>query len=543
MIGFTVLLVGAAIGYGIARLLNLPPTPFLLGAGFLLAMTGLLPQDEILESALVLGVSFLVFAAGVELDIHRVERHGRVALRIGLVQFAALAGVGVLAALTIGYALITSLYVGLALAASSTLVVVRLLQRRRQLFEPFGRLVLGVLLVQDLLIIILAPVLIWLPEGPLAVAVGLSLTVLLIGLAYVLQRWVLPRVILRWEFDGESLLLMTLAVLFGFIGLTMWFDLPIVTGAFLAGVALSSFPVNGLVREQLNPLQDFFLSIFFISLGALVVLPVGMHAVAVVVFVAVVLLVTPPLVALLAERAGFTARAALESGLLLSQTSEFSLIVALLALSAGQIEAEVFSVIVLVTVLTMVITPFLATDRNTWRLLRFHPVRSPDRVPAPTHEHIVMLGCGDSGMPLLETLFLSGHDVFVIDDDPGVVRSLRENDVPAVRGDAADPDVLEAAHVRNARAVISMIRRPADTRVLIERYRDVPVLVRVFSDDDAATVAAMGGVPVRYAEVAADAFMAWLASLDAAAHEPAPLSGEEARRRRQRGAAPEPPRT
>jgi Kef-type K+ transport system membrane component KefB len=447
------------------------------------------------------------------------------------------------ASLAIGYALITSLYVGLALAASSTLVVVRLLQRRRQLFEPFGRLVLGVLLVQDLLIILLAPVLMWLPQGLLAVVSGLGLTVLLILLAYVLQRWVLPRVVLRWEFDGESLLLMTLVVLFGFIGLTVLFGLPIISGAFLAGVALSSFPVNGLVREQLNPLQDFFLSIFFISLGALVVVPVGVHLLAVVVFVLVVLLVTPPLVALLAERSGFSARASLESGLLLSQTSEFSLIVALLALSAGQIEPEVFSVIALVTVLTMVITPFLATDRNTWRLLRFHPVRQPERVPAPTHEHIVMLGCGDSGMPLLETLYLSGYDVFVIDDDPAVVRSLRENDVPAVRGDAADPDVLAAAHIENARAVISTVRRPADARVLLERYRDVPVLVRVFSDEDAAAVAAMGGTPVRYAEVAADAFMAWLATLDRE-HAPraTPLSADEARRRRQRGGPHEPPR-
>jgi len=505
------LLAGAALGYGLARAFGLPATPFLLLAGFALSATGLLADAEVLENTLVLGVGFLLFATGTELDLRRVGRYRRAALRVGAAQFVVLGGLGLVAALTLGFGLQGAAYIALAVAASSTLVVVRLLQQRRQLFEPYGRLMLGVLLLQDLLVIGLAPVLIRMPEGVLAVALGLAQTAVLLALAVGLQRWVIPALVVRGRLGGEALLLAVLGLLFGFIGLALAFDLPLITGAFLAGFALASFPVSGLVREQIAPITDFFTPLFFTVLGAFVLIPTAQALGMGLVLAGIVLVATPIVVTAVAERAGFSARAALEAGTLLAQTSELSLVVGLLALSTGVLSPEVFSVIVLVTVGTMVATPFLSADTMTWRLLALHPFRSVARPSEPPADHILLLGCGESGMPLLETLFLAGYEVLVIDDDPAVVRYLQENDVPAIRGDAAESAVLARAGVERARAVVAMIRRPTDVEGLVEQAGGAPVFVRVFTDEDAAAVEALGAIPVRYAEAAAEAFLAWFA--------------------------------
>lgn len=510
MIGLAVFLLGAAAAYGIARWLNVPTTPFLLLAGIVLNVLDLLPE-EILQESLVLGLTFLLFVTGIELGPRRVRAQRRAAIRVGVFQFVLLGAVGFLVALALGLDALTSVYLGLALTASSTLVVVRLLQRRKQLFEPFGRLVVGVLLIQDVGVILLIPLLTRLPEGVRSVAWGFLGTAALVALAFLFQRWATPRLV-RLQGDEEILLLSVLAILFAFVGLADLLVLPLAAGAFLAGVALSPFPVSGIVRGQLASVAEFFTAIFFIALGALLSAPsptVLLHALA---LAATVVLLTVPLVAYVAERTGFSARPAIESGLLLSQTSELSLVVGLQGLLLAQISREVFTTLALVTVATMVLTPFLATESVVRRLMRLHPVTRVAHVERKPHGHVILLGCGSGGMPLLETLLAAGKKVVVIDDDPEVVERLREGDVPCIRGDAADPEVLRAAGVDRARLISSTVRRPRDNRRLLESVDDVPVLVRVFDDEDARWVAEHGGIPVAYSEAAAEEFLRWYES-------------------------------
>jgi CPA2 family monovalent cation:H+ antiporter-2 len=218
---------------------------------------------------------------------------------------------------------------------------------------------------------------------------------------------------------------------------------------------------------------------------------------------------TSPIVVFVAERAGFSARPALESGLLLSQTSELSLVVVLQGMVFGQIDAQVFTVVAITTALTMLLTPVIATEPVTRWLLRFHPMRREAHVRREPRDHVVLIGCGAAGMPLLETLLAGGHDVVVVDDDPAVVDRLREGGVPSIRGDALDPGVLRDAGIAAARIITSTVRRPQDNRLLLETVRDVPVLVRVFEDDEATWVRSMGGRPVVSAEAAATAFFRW----------------------------------
>jgi Kef-type K+ transport system membrane component KefB len=535
-----VLLLFAAAAHGLARWLNLPLIPLLLIAGAAIPRL-IVVEIEVLQDALILGLTFLLFASGIELSPKRVGRQTGAAIRVGLVQFFALGTLGMIAAAAAGFDLVTSTYVGLVLAASSTLLAVALLRQRRQLFEPFGRLVLGVLLLQDILVILSIPLITGAPQGIARVALASAGTAALVAVAYVCARWVSPWVA-SLRSDGETLLLALLSVLFFFVGGAHLLALPLAVGAFLAGIAISPFPLRGIARGQLVPVSDFFTAMFFVALGGLLATPTPRELAIALGFAALIIVLTPLIVTVLTERAGFSARPALESGMLLAQTSELSLVLALNGLVLGQIEPGVFTIVVLVTVTTMVLTPFLSAERVILRLLHLHPMRGRHGGGDPPRGHVLLLGCGEGGLPMLETLITAGEDVFVIDDDPEVIARLQEGDVRCLRGDASDLEVLRAAGAEHARLISSTIRRPRDNELLLQRVREVPVLVRVFEDEDAEWARQHGAIPVVYSEAAADEFLAWFDRKHGpereAAEVPAPGTAPPRRRKRDRRSPP-----
>jgi Kef-type K+ transport system membrane component KefB len=506
MEGIAILLLGAALGHALSLRLGVPATPLLIVVGVLLARTGLMPV-ELLERALILGATLLLFTNGIELDTRRIGAQKATALRVGLLQFLLVGLVGFAAALALGYTIHSSAYLALALTASSTLVVVGLLQQRGWFFEPAARLVIGVLLLQDLLLVLLVPALTRVPAGAVAVLTGTLGSLGLVGLAWFVRRYLAPQ-LERLGRDEELLLIAALAILFAFVGLAWTLDLPVVVGAFLAGVSLARFPVNVLIAPQLGSVTDFFAAIFFTALGG-ILNPAPFDLLHAALLAMVVILVTPPLVAFITVRFGFSTRAALEGGLLLAQTSELSLVLGLLGMMQNQITAGVFNVIAVVTVATMILTPFLATDRVVWWLVHRYPQRRSDPAYRPESGHVVLLGTGTTGMPLLETVLAAGHEVMVVDDDPAVISRLQEGDIPYIRGDASDHEVLRGANADRARIISSTVRRPQDNRRLLEFARGVPVLVRVFEDEDAEWVRKLGGTPVIYSEAAAEGLLRW----------------------------------
>ena len=320
-----------------------------------------------------IGLAVLVFTAGVELSPRRMRGRTRAITILALTQFFMLGACGALTAVFLGYDWMNALYLGCALSASSTLVVVRHLQQRRQMFEPYGRLVLGVLLLQDIFIVLIMVALLKSPQGWLMVCNGVANALALGILALGVHRWLVPFVVRRMKLDDEELMLGALAALFAFSTMAYLLDLPFLVGAFFAGFAISAFPMNGLVRGMLGSLSGFFLALFFISAGAFLTIPsleiVG-HSL---VFIAVLILVTVFLVAIIAELVGYSSRAAVETGLLLSQTSEFSLLLALTGVASGQITTELFSMIALITVSTMAMTPLISRESVALRLVKLHP--------------------------------------------------------------------------------------------------------------------------------------------------------------------------
>ncbi|MFQ3270039.1 MAG: Kef-type K+ transport system membrane component KefB [Lentimonas sp.] len=517
MSGICILLVAAAIAFGLAKLLRLPPIPLLMLIGAVLHEMAKFWRIEVPEALLgemmEIGLAMLVFTAGVDLSPRRMLGRTRAIIIVATVQFLILGLAGVITAFALGYDLTIALYLGCALSASSTLVVVSHLQRRRQMFEPFGRLVLGVLLVQDLFIILIMVALLkssdGLTESFFAVTRAVGLGCVAIGI----HRWFVPWITRRLKLDDEELMLGALGILFVFSGLAYLLKLPFLVGAFFAGFSISAFPMNGLVRGMLGSLSSFFLALFFIGVGATLTLPQGDMLWHSLIFIIVLILVTVGLVSVVGEAVGYSTRASVEAGILLSQTSEFSLLLALTGMASGQISAELFSMITLITVSTMTLTPLISRDKVAWSLMKLHPrYRRGEQDCENLQGHAVMLGYGRAGRQTLQLFQEHDISVIVIDDDAAVIRKLIARGVRCIQGDGANPRILAQANCREAKAVVCSMRRTRDAKIALDYLRKYPtkVFIRTFEPEETAFVKSEGGYPIETARASAHTMIEWL---------------------------------
>ena len=516
MTSIALLLLAAAIAFGLSKLFRLPSIPLLMLAGATLSALAkyqavTIPQDLIREMIEV-GLAVLVFTAGVELSPRRIRGQTGAVTILAMSQFITLGISGILTAFFLGYDWTAALYLGCALSASSTLVAVRHLQDRRQMFEPFGRLVLGVLLLQDIFIVLIMVALLKSPEGWLATCKGLGSAIALGALALAFHHWIVPFVVKRMKLDDEELMLGALAILFAFSSLAYFLNIPFLVGAFVGGFAISAFPMNGLVRGMLGSLSGFFLALFFISAGIFLTRPDWGMILHSLVFITVLIVVTVLLVSIVTECVGYSSRAGVEAGLLLSQTSEFSLLLALAGVASGQIAPDLFSMIAVITVTTMAITPLLARENVALRLMKFHPrFRKGESACAAMKQHAVLLGYGRAGPRTLRALKKRNVGLVVVDEDAGIIRKLIAEGIPCVHGDGSDSRTLEKAHCREARAVFCSMRRTRDAKTALSYLKDAPVqvLVRVFETTEEDQVRSAGGLPIQTADAAAEEFLRW----------------------------------
>lgn len=519
MNAFALLLVTAGVAYGLARYFRLPSIPLLIGGGMALRLCGVVPPElevggDGAADLLELGLVFLVFASGVELNPGRFRRFSRAVVWVAGVQFALALGLGFFFARWMGLDRLEAVYVGGGLAASSTLVVLRHLMNRRAMFEPYGRVVTGVLLVQDVALVLLIVLLSRVDGGGWDVGKALVEVVVMGGGAWVAQRFVIPWLVGRFKPDEENLLLWLVAVLLAFVGVASWLGLPLISGAFAGGFVFSAFPLNGLVRGQLSSLVDFFQAMFFVALGALLGVPGWELWVQAVVYSLVVVVVTPPLVALVAEWRGLNTRAGVEAGLVLAQTSEYSILLASSGLVLGHVGEGTFSVMALTTVMTMALTPLLGREEVASFLLAFRPVRRGVGGEGRLEGHVLILGFGSAGMWTVKPLLAQGERVLVVDDDAVVCAALARKGIAFLRGDGADREVLERAGAMRAKVIIVSMRRVGDAVRVLRHVEGVPVVARVFEQEDAVMIREAGGIPVMNSMAAADTFMAWLANND-----------------------------
>ena len=234
-------------------------------------------------------------------------------------------------------------------------------------------------------------------------------------------------------------------------------------------------------------------------------------------------------------KGGLSSRNAITTGLLLAQTSEFSFVLGLYALHLGRIPPEVMSVIAIVGVVTMTVTPLIASDRMARRLLRFHPLRRRWRTETEHWDHVLLLGLGSRGMWVAKPLRDAGHQVVVVDQDPAVIEHVEKAGIHGIRGDATDRKVLKRAGFFHAKLILISTPNVQESLRILESGPPpgVPVIVRVFEEGHADEIERQGATPVLNSHATADVFMPWFEGTfgpiasENSASEPSPTALEE----------------
>lgn len=482
----------------LSRPLRVPPILAYLAAGLLLGpVTGTLAVTESVEIFSELGVALLLFLVGLELSLARLRDVGGTAAVAGLLQVGLTTALGAGLAAALGFSATDALLLGIATAFSSTVVVVKLLARTGSVVSLHGRLAVGILLIQDVVVALALTLVAGLGsggEGGAGALVGglgqAGLGILTLGLlALVGVRWCLPR-LLRWmAAEGEAFFIVALTWCFGFILVAEAFHVSLELGAFIAGVGLAQLPYSEELVRRVHPLADFFLAVFFVSLG------IGMELSAIpdvwlpALLISVFVLMLKPLIVWALTRRKVGSEDAFRAGLTLGQISEFSFILVGLAVAGGLVESPLLQPLVGLVGLTTIGLSALAVPLapRLFDILRPLLDRAPDMAGAAAKEaplrrgHIVVVGMNTLGLRLVERFGELGEVVVAVDTDPEKLASLPE-DIGCVFGNVDNPSVLEEAGVTRARLVVSALQIEDANALLAHRCRrlDVPVSVHAF---------------------------------------------------------------
>jgi Kef-type K+ transport system membrane component KefB len=479
-----VLLVAAVIG-ALASALRQPLIVAFIAVGVLVGPLGLgwVQSDSEMVLLAHLGISMLLFLVGLKLDLHLIRATGQVALVTGLGQvvFTSVLGFGL--ARLLGLDALPALYVAVALTFSSTIIIVKLLSDKRELDEPHGRIAVGFLIVQDIVVVL---VMIGLSafvgqEGGLGAAL---LEVLVKGIAFLggiaaVTRLLLPRLLPRLARSSELLVLSAVAwaVLLAAVGDSLGFSREV--GAFLAGVSLASTPYREAIGARLVSLRDFLLLFFFIDLGATIqISQASSQLLAAAVLSAFVLIGNPLIVMAIMGVMGYRRRVGFLAGLTVAQISEFSLILAALGLSLGHIDEATVSLITAVGLITiglstyMILYSYPLFERIGPHLGRFERAHlKPERLQPASEIDVIVLGAGRYGSRLAGELHDSGLEVLSVDHDPRALLKVSALGVQTLYGDVEEPNLAGSLPLGSAHVAVSTIPLREVNLAIVEALR------------------------------------------------------------------------
>ncbi len=486
---FVILLIFAAI-IGVAAIrLRQPLVIGFIAVGILVGPSGLhwIQSADQIHVLAEMGLAILLFVVGLKLDLHIIRTMGMVAVIAGISQVVFTLGIGYLLVWSLGVAPLTALYIALALTFSSTIIIVKLLSDKQETESLQGRLTLGVLIVQDL-VVVLAMITLAAVSGDMIIHPAVHTIVILAkGAAFLVGIWVatvylLPRVLPLLSRSTELLVLFGIAwaLALALLGELLGFGKEV--GAFLAGISLASTAYRDILGAKLVSLRDFLLLFFFIELGSqLDIGSLGAQIITSLVLAAFVLLVKPLLVMLIMTRMGYRKRTGFMTGLYLAQISEFSLILIAMGASAGHVKADMVGVVTLVALITIGLSSYFIQNAQGLydRLAPYLTVfdrQQRHREDATAildggGADIILFGIGEYGSNIAEHLQARGRTVIGVDFDPQAVATWSARGWRAVFGDAEDPDFAATLPLSHARWVVSAIRDPRSNIALIRAMR------------------------------------------------------------------------
>ena len=461
----------------VAKWLRQPVILGYIAAGILIGETeGLrLVSTTEFEPISELGLLLLLFMIGLEIDLKKLGEAGRTLLTVGTAQFWICVALGLGFFPLIGFAFtgrsLAPVYLAVACSLSSTMIVVKLLYDKYELDTSAGRITIGILVFQDIwaiLFLALQPDL--RNPAPGVLVLSLAKGAAVVAFALLTSRFVLPALFRSIARVPELMVLGALAWCFGIALLAANLGLSIEMGALIAGVSLSTFPYNLDVIAKVISLRDFFVTLFFVTLGTKIPRPtaeiVGLAAATSGFLVLSRFLSIVPVL----RARGLDNRLSVIPAINLSQISEFSLVICTLGVRLGHVDNRVLSVVVLTLVITAIASTygllynypiFLRLNPLLQRLgLRDPAARDPSgviRVGSP----VVFLGFARQASSLFEELVRKDPTIVrritVIDFNPPVKAELDRRGVRAIYGDISHADTLHHANVPLARVIISTV--------------------------------------------------------------------------------------
>lgn len=502
LIEFGVVLIAAA-GLGIlARIFKQPLILAYLIAGILIGplVFGLIKDTKMIEGFASIGIVFLLFLVGLELNPRKLLEIGSSALTIGGAQILISGLIYFVVAKLLNFTGAGTIYLAAALTFSSTAIIVTLLSDKRDLDSLHGKILVGILLIQDFVALLLLTIFSGMSKGiadqsltEMILSISWK-TIVLFVLTFICGKYLFPIIFRRIARSQELLFITSLAWCFSLVIISTLLGFSAEVGAFLAGISLASLPYSGHIAAKARPLRDFFITIFFIYLGTNLIFDnFALVAQKALVFSVFIIIVNPIIIMLVMSLLGYRKRTNFLTGISLTQVSEFSFLVVALGIKLNILPKDTISLVSTIAIITVFISTYLISHSSkVYQFLRpvlglIESKKKKDElynVPDELSDHIILVGFHRTGSHIYEELTNAGEKVVVVDFDPRHLQSLIDVNKPCIYGDAIDHELLEKLKPEKAKMLISTINKYEENRSIIETYRKINKKLQIIMTAD-----------------------------------------------------------
>ncbi|MEK6969638.1 MAG: cation:proton antiporter [Nanoarchaeota archaeon] len=481
----------AAVAAFILRLIKQPQIlAYVLVGIFITPVLGLVTDTSIIESMSSIGIAFLLFIVGIEIDIKKLKSVALVSTLGAGIIIILMFCLGYVISLLLGFLSVEAAYFGLMVMFSSTMVVMKLLSDKQELNTLHGRIIVGILLLEDVVAIFAISLLSSINSFSLAMlGIALAKFAILFAVAYLCSKYLFPIIFKVAARTQELLLISSLAVCFLFSLAFQYIGFSMAIGAFIAGVTLGNLEYNLEIAGKVKSLRDFFALIFFVSLGMGLSLTVFKQMwVPLIVLVIFIVLLKPLIIMVVCSLFKYTKKPSFLTAGSLAQMGEFSLIIAAQGLILGHISQEIFSLVVLVMLISITITSYFIQYSN-W----FYKILQPtlhifdgftterlEYLPTKTPPKIVLCGYNRIGYSILKNLKKLKTKVLIVDYNPAVIHDMVEEGFHCIYGEVADEEIIHRMNLKHIEMLISTVPELKDNLFLLKKTRAVNKHAQVF---------------------------------------------------------------
>ena len=509
---FTQLSLVLVVAAGVAMIMRFLRQPLLMGyiiTGILVgpSLLNLIEARGAFDTFSEIGITLLLFIIGLELSLATVKQLGKPVFLTAVAILFSVGTMGYLLGVAFHFTAAEAIITGLALFFSSTIIIAKVLSDKKELTRLNGQIAVGVILLDDV-VATFALLFVAAGKGGQALGVGdIGILVLkgvaVVGVLAFLGIKILPKLTKQIAKSQELLFLFALAWGFGVATLVNHIGFSIEIGALFAGVTLAHLPYVHQIGARLKPLRDFFIILFFISLGESLQLHDLQAAIVPAVVLSVVVIFLKPLVVMASLGIlRYTKRTSFKTGINLSQISEFSIILVVLAHQAGLVGDRLGAVITLVAIITICVSTYLMQYDN-WiytklesKLHLFERESTNEAKYRAQVYPLVLFGYKNGGQQFLKTFRSMKKRFVVVDYNPEVIDELEHKHIEYLYGDATDPELLADIDIEKTKLIVNTIGDHAInlslTQYVRRRNKDVVIICYSRDHNEAAELYKLG---------------------------------------------------